>query len=119
MYRVVKFNQEVWLKSYIDVNTTVKIDFEKDFYILMNNSVLERKWRISDDLITIKMTKTKIKMNKSILLGISILDISETVMYEHYYEHIRPQQKTSITTEQYHVMLCYIMLKLCEDIVAS
>lgn len=54
--------------------------------------------------------KKKIKMNKSILLGISILDISKTVMYEHYYEHIRPQQKTSITTEQYYVMLFYVKI---------
>ena len=61
MYRVVRFNQKVWSKSYIYVNTTVKIDSEKDFCKLMNNSVLERKWRISDDLIAIKMTKKKDK----------------------------------------------------------
>ena len=37
------------------------------------------------------MEKTKVKINKPVYLGMSILDISKTVMYKFWYDYIKPK----------------------------
>ena len=46
------------------------------------------------------MKKTKVKMNKPIYLGMSILDISKTLMYEFSYDCLKPKYRDK-------VKLCY------------
>ena len=136
IHRIIEFNQEAWLKPYIDMNTELrkaaKNDFEKDLFKLMNNSVFGktmeniRKHRdiklvttdkkrsklvsepnyhainlISEDLSIIEMKKTKVKMNKPIYLGLSILEISKTLMYEFWYDYMKPKYNDN-------VKLCYM-----------
>ena len=117
VHRVIQFDQEAWIKPYSDINTELrkqaKNDFEKDFFKLMNNSVLGKtmenvrkhrdiklattdktrnqlvsepnyhttKW-FSENLLAIEMKKTKVKMNKPVYLGLSISEISKTLMYK-------------------------------------
>ena len=123
VHRVIEFEQEAWLKEYIDVNTELRKkgtnDFEKDFFKLMNNVVFGktmenvRKHRdiklvktdkkrhnlvlepnfhtmklIDNNLAIIEMRKVKVKMNKPIYLGLSILDISKITMYEFWYDYV-------------------------------
>ena len=45
------------------------------------------------------MKKTKVKMNKPIYLGLSILEISKILMYEFWYDYIKPKYND-------HVRLC-------------
>ena len=46
------------------------------------------------------MNKTKVKMNKPIYLGLSILEISKLLMYEFWYDYIKPKYGNN-------VKLCY------------
>ena len=119
VHRIIEFEQKAWLKEYIDVNTELRKkatnDFEKDFFKLMNNAVFGktmenvRKHRdiklvktepnfhtmklIDNNLAIIEMRKVKVKMNKPIYLGLSILDISKITMYEFWYDYLKIKYK--------------------------
>ena len=124
VHRIIEFEQEGWLKEYIDVNMELRKkatnDFEKDFFKLMINAVFGktmenvRKHRdiklvksnnkrnklvsesnfhtmklIDNNLAIIEIKKVKVKMNKPIYLGLSILDISKITMYEFRYDYVK------------------------------
>ena len=44
---------------------------------------------INDNLAIIEMRKVKVKMNKPIYLGLSILEISKITMYEFWYDYVK------------------------------
>ena len=56
---------------------------------------------ISEDLSIIEMKKTKVKMNKPIYLGLSILEVSKILMYEFWYDYLKPKYGNN-------VKLCYM-----------
>ena len=56
---------------------------------------------ISENLSIIEMKKTKVKMNKPIYLGLSILEISKILMYEFWYDYMKPKYNDNIR-------LCYM-----------
>ena len=56
---------------------------------------------ISENLSIIEMKKTKIKMNKPIYLGSSILEISKILMYEFWYDYMKLKYNDN-------VKLCYM-----------
>ena len=142
VHRVIEFEQEAWLKEYIDVNTELRKkatnDFEKDFFKLMKNAVFGktmenvRKHRdiklvktdkkrnklvsepnfhtmklIDNNLTIIEMRKVKVKMNKPIYLGLSILDISRITMYEFWYDYVKIKYEDK-------ARLCYVDTDSCK-----
>ena len=45
----------------------------------------------SENLLAIEMKNTKVKMNKPAYLGATILDVSKTLMYEFWYDYVKPK----------------------------
>ena len=58
------------------------------------------KW-FSENLLATATKKTKVKMNKPICLGLSILEISKILMYEFWYDYTKPKYGDN-------VKLCYM-----------
>ena len=115
VHRVIEFNQEAWLKKYIDMNTELRKkasnNFEKDFFKLMHNAVFGKTMENVRKYRDIKFVKTDYKRNKLvsepnyhtmnlISENISIiemkkvkvkmkLEISKIIMYEFWYDYMK------------------------------
>ena len=58
------------------------------------------KW-FSKNVLATEMKNTKVKMNKPVYLGLSILEISKTLMYKIWYDYMKPKDDDN-------VKLCYM-----------
>ena len=46
---------------------------------------------VNESLVSVHMKKTSLTMNKPVYLGMSILDLSKTLMYDFHYNYIKPK----------------------------
>jgi hypothetical protein len=118
--RGIEFDEEDWLKPYIAKNTEerqkVKSKSEKNFFKLMNNAVfgktmenvrnrvdvrmatskkqinnLARKTNYqSFNIISENLTSVRMKLDKPIYLGATILDLSKVEIYDFWYNYANP-----------------------------
>ena len=67
----------------------------------------------SEALLATEMKKLKVKMNKSVYLGLSILENLKTLMYEFWYDYIKPKyQNNAKLCYMDTAFLCILKLKL-------
>ena len=123
---IIGFNQESWLKPYIDMNTVLRntaliknavfgkttenvrkhrdiklVTKDKKRSKLVSKPNYHTMNYISEDLSMIEMKRTKVKMNKPIYLGLSILEISKLLMYGFWYDYMKAKYGDN-------VKLCYM-----------
>ena len=62
---------------------------EERFTKLMSKPSLDSIQRFNEDLVAVKMLQTKLKLNRPIYAGMVILDLSNRLMYNFYYNTLK------------------------------
>ena len=76
------------VRKHRDINL---VTTEKRIIKLVSEPNYHTTKQFSENLLVIVMKNAKVKMNKPLYIGMSILDISKTLMYEFWYEYVKPK----------------------------
>ena len=87
-------NNAVFGKTMENVRRRVNIKLlrsreEKKIKQLVAKPTYNRHVIFNDDLVGVQSNRTKVVLNKPIYVGMSILDLSKTLMYDFYYNHLK------------------------------
>ena len=69
---------------------------ERRFMKCVNNPSFKRSHIINEDLVGVEKQKPKLKLDKPIFIGMSILDLSKQHMYKFYYDVMKPKYGENI-----------------------
>ena len=79
---------------------------------LLSEPNYHTKKYFSKNLLAIEVKKMKVNMNKSVYLGLSILEISKILMYEFWYDYIKPKYQDSAKLCYMDQIVLLLVLKL-------
>ena len=88
------------MENVINHRDTKQVASEKGRKRLVSEPNYHSCKKFSDHLMAIEMKKTSVKMKKPLYLGPSIIDIIKTLMYEFWYDYLKPKYGD-------RVKLCY------------
>ena len=92
------------LRKYRDIKL---VTTDEKLNRLVSNPNYHTTKGFSGNLFTIEMKKAKLKMNKPVCLGMSILDISKTLMYQFWYDY-----QSMDTESNYAIQILIVLLPI-------
>ena len=87
-------NNSVFGKTMENIRNRVNIklvDTEEQFKKLVAKPNYQSRKIFNENLVSVHMKKTSLTMNKPVYLGMSILDLSKTLMFDFHYKYIKPK----------------------------
>ncbi len=87
-------NNSVFGKTMENVRNRVNVKLvsdEKSLGKLAKKANFKSVNIFDENLIAVHMEKTTVRLNKPIQIGMSILDLSKTLMYKFHYEYVKPK----------------------------
>ena len=87
-------NNSVFGKTMENIRNRVNVklvDSGEQFKKLVAKPNYNSRKIFNENLVSVHMKKTSLTMNKPVYLGMSILDLSKTVMYDFHYRYIKPK----------------------------
>lgn len=79
------------VRSRVDMKVVNKWDGKFGARMLIMRPNFKRLTIFDEDLVAIELQKTHVKMDKPIIVGMSILDISKITMYSFLYDFLKPK----------------------------
>ena len=87
-------NNSVFGKTMENIRNRVDVKLvntEEKFKKLVAKPNFKSRKIFSENLISVHMKKTSLTMNKPVYLGMCILELSKTIMFEFHYKYIKPK----------------------------
>ena len=87
-------NNSVFGKTMENIRNRVNVKLVntgEQFKKLVSKPNYESRKIFNENLVSVHMKKTSLTMNKPVYLGMSILDLSKTVMFDFHYNYIKPK----------------------------
>ncbi len=87
-------NNSVFGKTMENVRNRINVKLvtnKKSLNRLVKKANYKRINEFHENLVAVHMERKTVRLNKPIYLGMSILDLSKTLMYEFHYEYVKPK----------------------------
>ena len=89
-------NNSVFGKTMENIRNRVNVklvDTGEQFKKLTAKPNYESRKIFNENLVSVHMKKTSLTMNKPVYLGMSILELSKTIMFDFHYKYIKPKYR--------------------------